>query len=249
MKRIGLISLTAAAALALAACGSSSSGTPAAATTLAPTSQSILTGVVQSTGAESSSAAPTTAESVTSSAETTEESTSGESTEESTTEGPTTTLNGTLDGATALWFKTFCGGLSPAVSGMSDQLGAAMADSDPTKGQKAIADIFNQLGDNFAKTATDLTALPPPSIDKGQEVSAKLIGALAKAAPAFKEAGAKIAAAKVTTKEELAVAVSTASQDMEKAMSGLDAGGNFDLSPELKAQLKTIPECSSMLGN
>lgn len=120
---------------------------------------------------------------------------------------------------------------------------------DPVKGQETIAGIFNQIGDNFAKTAADLSALPPPSIDNGAEVSTKLIDALTKAGPAFKEAGAKIAAAKVTTKEELAAAVTSASDAMTKAVAGLDAGANFDLSPDLKTQLKSIPACTDLLGN
>ena len=117
------------------------------------------------------------------------------------------------------------------------------------KGQAVIAGVFNQIGDKFAKTAADLSALPPPSIDNGAELSAKLIGALAKAAPAFKAAGAKISAAKVTTKEELATVVTSASEEMTKAMEGFDAGGNFDLSPELKTQLSSIPACKGMLGS
>ncbi len=125
-------------------------------------------------------------------------------------------------------------------------MGTAMT-GDPKAGQKTIADAFDQAGDAFSKTAADLSALPPPTIDHGAEIAAKIITAMGQAGPAYKSAAAKVRAATVTTSADLEKVLSQVGQEAEAALSSFNMG-NYDLDPALQAQIKEIPACKSFMN-
>jgi hypothetical protein len=252
MRRTGLIGLAVAGAVALAACGSNSAGTPTAATTVASTAATSSA----AGGAATSSESMTSSESATSgdsaSAGATDQSSAGSvdtassaDTESSASEATTTTLHGTLDGATTDWFTSFCTNLGPAMTTMTG-MGTAMT-GDPKKGQTAIADAFDKVGDAFSKTAADLSALPPPTIEHGTEIAAKIIDAMGKAGPAYKSAAEKVRSATVATSQDLEKAVSDAGQDAESSLGDFNIG-NYDLDPALQTQIKQIPACKSFMN-
>jgi hypothetical protein len=249
-----MIGLVAAAALAVAACGSNSAGTPTAAATAAATtpsaaatSSAAMTSEATSsaetsmaTSSESAESADTTAES----ADTGSETAGGDT---DTSEAPTTTLHGTIDDATVNWFTIFCTNFGPAAQKM-EGMGSAMTNPDPTQGQAAIADMFDQIGAAFTKTAGELATAPPPSIEHGAEIAAKYIAGMTKAGTAYTAAGAEVRAADVKTAEDLQKAVTDASSKAEQAMGDFDMG-NYDLDPALQKQLKEIPACKSFMGD
>ncbi len=241
MRRTGLIGVAVAAAVALAACGSNSAGTPTAASTAATTA---ATSSAAAGGATSSEAM--TSESTESSAEGTATESSSESADTGTeSAATTTTLHGSLDGATTDWFTSFCTNLGPAMTSMTG-MGTAMT-GDPKEGQKTIADAFDKVGDAFSKTAADLSALPPPTIEHGDEIATKIIAAMGKAGPAYKAAAEKVRAATVTSSEDLQKVLSEAGQAAESALGDFDMG-NYDLDPALQAQIKEIPACKSFMN-
>ena len=125
-------------------------------------------------------------------------------------------------------------------------MGTAMT-GDPKAGQKTIADAFDQVGDAFSKTAADLSALPPPTIEHGTEIAAKIITAMGKAGPAYKAAAEKVRAATVTTSADLQKVLSEVGQEAEAALTDFDMG-NYDLDPALQAQIKEIPACKSFMN-
>jgi hypothetical protein len=247
MRRTGLIGVAVAAAVALAACGSNSAGTPTAASTAATTAATSSAAA----GGATSSEATTSSEAMTSeSTESSAEGTATESSSESADTGTesaatTTTLHGSLDGATTDWFTSFCTNLGPAMTSMTG-MGTAMT-GDPKEGQKTIADAFDKVGDAFSKTAADLSALPPPTIEHGDEIATKIIAAMGKAGPAYKAAAEKVRAATVTSSEDLQKVLSEAGQAAESALGDFDMG-NYDLDPALQAQIKEIPACKSFMN-
>lgn len=125
-------------------------------------------------------------------------------------------------------------------------MGTAMT-GDPKAGQKTIADAFDQVGDAFSKTAADLSTLPPPTIEHGTEIAAKIITAMGKAGPAYKAAAEKVRAATVTTSADLQKVLSEVGQEAEAALTDFDMG-NYDLDPALQAQIKEIPACKTFMN-
>ena len=167
-------------------------------------------------------------------------------TQSSESDEATTTLHGTLDGTTTDWFTSFCTNFGPATQSMKS-MGTAMT-GDPKAGQKTIADAFDKVGDAFSKTAADLSALPPPTIEHGTEIAAKIISAMGKAGPAYKSAAEKVRAASVTTSADLEKAVSRCRPGSRgRTLDDFDMG-NYDLDPALQDQIKEIPACKSFMN-
>jgi len=127
-----------------------------------------------------------------------------------------------------------------------ESMGTAMT-GDPKAGQKTVADAFDQVGDAVSKTASELSALPPPTIEHGTEIAAKLISAMGKAGPAYKAAAEKVRTASVTTSADLEKAVTDASKEAEGTLNDFDMG-NYDLDPALQDQIKEIPACKSFMN-
>ena len=238
-----MVAVAAAGALVLSACGNSGSGTPTAASTPAATGASSAAQSSPDGGGTSAASEP---------AETSEEPTSAEPTESdepsTSDDGPTTTLGGVADEATVTWFSTLCSGVGQTMDTSMTELGTAMSDSDPKAGQAKIVEILNKVGDEYSTTSSDLSALPPPSIDQGSEIAGKFVAALGKGGAAFKAAAAKIEAETITTAEELNTVVTSAMDEVSTAMDSMGDMDNLDITPELESQLKAIPACQTMFG-
>src|SRR5699024_7898720 len=123
---------------------------------------------------------------------------------------------GDLDAQTAAWFSAFCDGMSPLTEGMAALMPSST--SDPAQMQESAVTYFNSIGDAMTDTANKLESLPPPTFDQGDEVASQLVSGMSEAGPAFKEAATKIAAADVSSQEDLSAAMSEVTSTLGSTM-------------------------------
>jgi hypothetical protein len=157
--------------------------------------------------------------------------TSSESSEE-TTSSASSAATGTVevDAQTAAWFETFCGGLAPfgeLVNG----------DVDVTSPEQA-GQILTSLGQQLAQTSSDLTELPPPTFEGGEQLASEVQSALQQAGEVFVEFGERAATIDITD----AQAGAQFGQDLQAALSGLEIS-QFNPSAEAREVAQAVPAC------
>lgn len=232
MSKRSLAAAAVAAVLVLAGCSSEEPGTATNVTT------STSTSVDESTSEETTS----------------EETTSEETTSE---EDPTETDEPTgepidLDSDSVTFFTSMCTGMYGMVEGMTSAMGIAfdttsqMAASDK---QAALVGAYRTMGQTLVDGAAELSTLPPPGIENGEQAAALFVGALTALGGVFLDATDKLEAASVTDEASLSAAledmqadIETATEEMGTAFSELETL----FGPDLEASVGQIPACAEL---
>lgn len=249
MKKTLIIGI-ALAASALTAC---SSGTDGAATTSSTSSAAATGSSSAATGATSSM----TSDEATSDEPTSDEPTSDQATADAGTSDETsadsTAEPVTLDAQSVAWFGTFCSSIT-SIEASSQTMGSMKPDATaaPTDQQATLAAGVTDYGDTFKKAASDIAALPPATIDGGDELATGATTAFDQIGDAMIAAADKFAATPVTDEASLQAAATTLGTDVQASAAGIQeslAPLDAILTPELGAAVQEIPGCEDVASS
>lgn len=239
MKNRLLIGAALAASLLLSACGGDTSGAATTSSTTTSTS---------STSSSSSSSTPASSESMESMDSSAMETMDSSSAGSSSTVEPVT-----LDEQSVAWFSSFCGStakIQQASSAMSSMQPDATAP--PAQTQVALAAGVKDFGTTFKTAATDLAALPAPTIEGGQQLATGATDAYNQIGDSLIAAGDKFAATTVTDAATLQSAAATLATEIQGSVAGIQEAVKpleSILTDELGAAVEQIPGCEGISGS
>jgi hypothetical protein len=218
------------AASALTAC-SSGTDTATSTSTTSATSAGTSTSV---TASDTASADDTTAEG-------TADESAGESAGGSATGEPVV-----LDEQSTAWFSTFCGSVT-SIQEKSQGMQSMQPDpaAAPAEQQTLLAAGVTDFGNTFKTAASDLGALPPATIEGGEEPFNQIGDAMIAAAE-------KYAATPVTDQASLQSASAALGTEVQSAAAGIQesmAPMQSILTPELGAAVEQIPGCEGIASS
>ncbi|WP_157970731.1 hypothetical protein [Nakamurella deserti] len=240
MKKTFVIGVALAASV-LTACGGDTDGTatPSSTPTSATSTSTSSTPSVSSPATEDSSSAAQPTES-------SEETTASD--DASATGEPIT-----LDEQSVTWFTTFCGSTT-AIQEASSNVGSIQPDpaAAPAEQQATLATGVSDYGNVFKKAATDIAAVPPATIEGGQELADGATSAYGQVGDAMIAAAEKFAATPVTDQASLQAAATTLGTEVQASATTIQeslAPLESILTPELGAAVEKIPGCEEIAGS
>jgi hypothetical protein len=225
------------AASALTAC-SSGTDTATSTSTTSATSAGTSTSV---TASDTASADDTTAEG-------TADESAGESAGGSATGEPVV-----LDEQSTAWFSTFCGSVT-SIQEKSQGMQSMQPDpaAAPAEQQTLLAAGVTDFGNTFKTAASDLGALPPATIEGGEELATGATTAFNQIGDAMIAAAEKYAATPVTDQASLQSASAALGTEVQSAAAGIQesmAPMQSILTPELGAAVEQIPGCEGIASS
>jgi hypothetical protein len=141
-----------------------------------------------------------------------------------------------LDATSTAWFETFCGGLS----GLTDLQSQASSISSPAQAGQLLGD----LGTALTSTGQQLSTLPPPTFQGGQELATTAVQALQQVGPAFTEFGQKAAALDPNDQ----AAAQQFGSEFQQQLSGLQGLTQIRLDPDTQEAVSQIPACAPLFS-
>lgn len=164
------------------------------------------------------------------------------------------TVDGELDAPSAAWFGTVCDGVTPTIEAVFGSMGAMMGsggtgdDAAAAKqAQAALADSYTKAADAMSAAAGELSALPPPTVQHGDEIAAEAAAAFAKTGPALQQIAGTLGSATVTSMSDLSNVMQQASDSLDDSIGDLSLS-NFELSDALLAEVAKLPSCAPLMS-
>ena len=236
MKKTFVIGVALAASLLTACGGESGTATTSSTSTASSTSSS-----PSSTSSSTSSSAPSSESEDTSSA--------AQSSDDSSATGAPVAL----DEQSTAWFSAFCGSTtkiqeaSSAMSQMQPDPSAAPADT-----QAMLATGVKEFGTTFKTAASEIAALPAPTIEGGDQLATGATDAYNAIGDKLIAAGETFAATPVTDQASLQTAATQLATEIQSSVAGIqEAVKPLDsiLTDELGESVKQIPGCEEIAGS
>lgn len=141
-----------------------------------------------------------------------------------------------LDAQSVTWFETMCQGLEPLTS-FEGKLG-----QNSTAGE--ISSSLAELGTAMTDTAKELSELPPPTVEGGDELAQRVVAGLDDFGTTFSDFSTRA----VSLKEGDTAAAQQFVTDLQNAVAASPIA-DAQPSAEVQAEVRKIPACQGTFGS